>query len=130
VVNQFTIVDGRNKRRPDLVLFVNGVALASDRAEECGDRKRHHYRRLQPASDLIENRFPSLFRTNAVLVTSDGVEARIGSLTADQERFMPWRTVTGEDFAHRGTPELETLLRGVFTRGELPGPDPRLHRVR
>ena len=58
----------------------------------------------------------SLFRTNAVLVISDGIAARIGSLTADRERFMPWRTVTGDDLAPKGTPELETVLKGVFDR--------------
>jgi type I restriction enzyme, R subunit len=58
----------------------------------------------------------SLFRTNAALVISDGIAARIGSLTADRERFMPWRTVTGADVAPKGTPELETVLKGVFDR--------------
>lgn len=114
-INQFTVVEGRFNRRPDVVLFVNGLPLAvlelkNAAAENAtiGDA----FNQLQTYREQI----PSLFRTNAVLVTSDGVEARIGSLTADAERFMPWRTVTGEDFAHRGTPELETLLRGVFTR--------------
>lgn len=113
-INQFTVVEGRFNRRPDVVLFVNGLPLAvlelkNAAAENAtiGDA----FNQLQTYREQI----PSLFRTNAVLVTSDGVEARIGSLTADAERFMPWRTVTGEDFAHRGTPELETLLRGVFT---------------
>lgn len=114
VVNQFTVVEGRFNRRPDLVLFVNGLPLAvlelkNAAAENAtiGDA----FNQLQTYREQI----PNLFRTNAVLVTSDGIEARVGSLTADAERFMPWRTVTGEDFAHRGTPELETLLRGVFT---------------
>lgn len=114
-INQFTVVEGRFNRRPDVVLFVNGLPLAvlelkNAAAENAtiGDA----FNQLQTYREQI----PSLFRTNAVLVTSDGVEARIGSLTADAERFMPWRTVTGEDFAHRGAPELETLLRGVFTR--------------
>ena len=115
VVNQFTVVEGRNNRRPDLVLFVNGLPLA---VLELKNAAAEHatiadaYQQLQTYRQQI----PSLFRTNAVLVTSDGLEARVGSLTADEERFMPWRTVTGEDFAHRGTPELETLLRGVFTK--------------
>ena len=115
VVNQFTLVEGRNNRRPDLVLFVNGLPMA---VIELKNAATEHatiadaYNQLQTYKAQI----PSLFRTNAVLVSSDGMEARIGSLTADQERFMPWRTVTGEDFAHRGTPELETLLRGVFNR--------------
>lgn len=114
VVNQFTVVEGRFNRRPDLVLFVNGLPLAvlelkNAAAENAtiGDA----FNQLQTYREQI----PNLFRTNAVLVTSDGIEARVGSLTSDAERFMPWRTVTGEDFAHRGTPELETLLRGVFT---------------
>ncbi|MCR9195201.1 MAG: type I restriction endonuclease subunit R, partial [Hyphomonas sp.] len=59
---------------------------------------------------------PSLFRTNAVLATSDGIKARIGSLTAQEERYMPWRTVEGDDYAPPGTPELDTLLQGVFER--------------
>jgi len=58
----------------------------------------------------------SLFRTNAALVISDGIAARIGSLTADRERFMPWRTVTGADVAPKGTAELETVLKAVFER--------------
>src|SRR4029077_363863 len=62
------------------------------------------------------SQIPSLFRTNAALLISDGIAARIGSLTADRERFMPWRTVTGEDIASKGTPELETVLKGVFDR--------------
>jgi len=115
VVNQFIVVEGRHNRRPDLVLFVNGLPLAvlelkNAAAENATIADAFH--QLQTYRAQI----PNLFRTNAVLVTSDGVQARIGSLTADQERFMPWRTVTGEDFAHRGDPELETLLRGVFAR--------------
>ena len=115
VVNQFTVVEGRNNRRPDVVLFVNGMPMAvlelkNAAAENATIADAYH--QLQTYREQV----PSLFRTNAVLVTSDGLEARIGSLTADAERFMPWRTVTGEDFAHRGTPELETLLRGVFDR--------------
>ncbi len=115
VVNQFTLIEGRNNRRPDLVLFVNGLPLAVIELKNAATEFAtiaEAYNQLQTYREQI----PSLFRTNAVLITSDGMEARIGSLTADQERFMPWRTETGEDFAHRGTPELETLLRGVFNR--------------
>jgi type I restriction enzyme R subunit len=114
-VNQFTVVEGRNNRRPDLVLFVNGLPLGVLELKNAAAENAtiiDAFHQLQTYRDQI----PGLFRTNAVLVTSDGIEARIGSLTADIERFMPWRTVTGEDFAHRGQPELETLLRGVFNR--------------
>lgn len=117
-VNQFAVVENRANRRPDVVLFVNGLPLAVLELKNAASKNAtiaDAYNQLQTYLFQI----PSLFSTNAVLVTSDGMEARIGSITADQERFMPWRTVDGLDFAHRGTPELETLLRGVFTRENL-----------
>lgn len=117
-VNQFAVVESRANRRPDVVLFVNGLPLAVLELKNAASQNAtlsDAYNQLQTYLHQI----PSLFSTNAVLVTSDGMEARIGSITADQERFMPWRTVDGQDFAHRGTPELETLLRGVFTRENL-----------
>ncbi|MFB9223374.1 type I restriction endonuclease subunit R [Paracoccus cavernae] len=117
-VNQFVVVENRTKRRPDVVLFVNGLPLAVLELKNAASQNAtiaDAYNQLQ----TYLHQTPSLFNTNAVLVTSDGMEARIGSITADAERFMPWRTVDGEDFAHRGTPELETLLRGVFTRENL-----------
>lgn len=115
VVNQFTVVEGRSNRRPDLVLFVNGLPLAVLELKNAAAENAtlaDAFNQLQ----TYKTQIPHLFHTNTLLVASDGIEARIGSLTADQERFMPWRTVTGEDFAHRGQPELETLLRGVFRR--------------
>lgn len=114
-VNQFTVVEAGYNRRADLVLFVNGLPMAvlelkNAAAENAATTDA--FNQLQTYTLQI----PSLFRTNAVLVASDGIEARIGSLTADFERFMPWRTVTGadNDFTHKGSPELDTLLRGVF----------------
>lgn len=115
VVNQFTVVEGSFNRRPDLVLFVNGLPLAVLELKNAAAESAtiaDAFNQLQ----TYKTQIPALFRANTLLVTSDGIEARVGSLTADQERFMPWRTVTGEDFAHRGQPELETLLRGVFDR--------------
>jgi type I restriction enzyme R subunit len=117
-VNQFCVVENRANRRADVVLFVNGLPLAVlelKNAASLNATLTDAYNQLQTYLHQI----PSLFSTNAVLITSDGIEARIGSITADQERFMPWRTVDGQDFAHRGTPELETLLRGVFTKANL-----------
>ena len=70
------------------------------------------FNQLQTYKDQI----PSLFRTNAVLVTSDGVHARLGSLTANLERFMPWRTVDGSAVAPKGAPELGTIIKGVFEK--------------
>ncbi len=115
VVNQFTLIEGRKNRRPDLVLFVNGLPLAVLELKNPGDENAT----LTAAFNQIETYkrdIPSLFRTNALLVTSDGIKARIGSLTAQEERYMPWRTVNGNDYAPPGTPELDTLLEGVFEK--------------
>lgn len=117
-VNQLVVVENRTNRRPDVILFVNGMPLAVLELKNAASQNAtiaDAFNQLQTYLHQI----PSLFSTNAVLVTSDGMEARIGSITADAERFMPWRTVDGQDFAHRGTPELETLLRGVFTHENL-----------
>lgn len=114
-VNQFTVIEGRHNRRPDVVLFVNGMPLAVLELKNPGDEAatlRSAYNQLQ----TYKLQIPSLFRTNAVLVSADGLAARIGSLTASEERFMPWRTVDGEDHVPPGVPELDTLLKGVFDR--------------
>jgi type I restriction enzyme R subunit len=114
-VNQFTVIENKANRRPDLVLFVNGLPLSVIELKNPGDENATldgAFNQLQTYKDQI----PSLFRSNAALVISDGLGARIGSLTADRERFMPWRTVEGDDLAPRGIPELETLIKGVFEK--------------
>ncbi|WP_138381169.1 type I restriction endonuclease subunit R [Luteithermobacter gelatinilyticus] len=114
-VNQYTVIENRNNRRPDVVLFVNGLPLAVIELKNPGDENatlEGAFNQLQTYKDQI----PSLFRTNGVLVTSDGIMARVGSLTADIERFMPWRTVDGTEVAPKGTPELGTLIEGVFEK--------------
>lgn len=115
VVNQFTLIEGRHNRRPDIILFVNGLPLAVLELKNPGSENAtlsNAFSQLETYQDQIG----SLFRSNAVQVTSDGVKARIGSLTANEERFMPWRTIDGDDYAPPGTPELDTLLKGVFER--------------
>jgi type I restriction enzyme R subunit len=114
-VNQFTVIENRANRRPDVVLFVNGLPLGVIELKNPGDENAT----LDGAFNQLQTykaQIPSLFRSNAALVISDGIEARIGSLTADRERFMPWRTVDGDDLAPKGIPELETLIKGVFEK--------------
>ena len=113
VVDQFTVVEGDNKRRPDVVAFVNGLPLAvvelkNPTAEQA--TLKSAFNQLQ----TYKNEVPSLFRTNAALVITDGMRARVGSLTADLERFMPWRTVDGNEVLPANAPEAETLIEGVF----------------
>ena len=112
-VNQFTIVEERANRRPDIILFVNGLPLAVIELKKAGDENatiEGAFRQLQ----AYKKQIASLFRTNGLLIISDGLKARVGSLTSDSERFMPWRTVDGGDVAPKGTPELETLTHGVL----------------
>jgi type I restriction enzyme R subunit len=114
-VNQYTVIENKANRRPDVVIFVNGLPLGVIELKNPGDENATldgAFNQLQ----TYKSQIPSLFRTNAALLISDGIAARIGSLTADRERFMPWRTVTGEDVVSKGTPELETVLKGVFDR--------------
>ena len=114
-VNQFTVIEHQNNRRPDVVIFINGLPLGVIELKNPGDENAT----LEGAFNQIQTykaQIPSLFRTNAVLVTSDGLQARLGSLTADLERFMPWRTVDGQNIAPKGSPELGTLLTGVFEK--------------
>ena len=114
-VNQFTVIEHGHNRRPDMVLFVNGLPLAVIELKNPGDENatlEGAFNQLQTYKDEI----PSLFRTNAALATSDGLHARLGSLTADFERFMPWRTVDGSAVAPKGVPELGTVIKGVFEK--------------
>jgi type I restriction enzyme R subunit len=117
-INQFTVIERGANRRPDIVLFVNGLPIAVIELKNPGDENATvtgAYNQLQTYKQQIG----SLFRTNALLIASDGVTARIGSLTADEERFMPWRTVDGEDIAPKGVPELETMIAGVLDKQRL-----------
>jgi type I restriction enzyme R subunit len=112
-VRQFTVVENRHTRRPDLVLFVNGLPLAILELKNPVDERATlwtAYSQLQTYKQEI----PSLFVYNEALVISDGLEARIGTLTASRDRFMPWRTITGEKPEPPEKPQLEVLIKGVF----------------
>jgi len=118
VVNQFSVNDGQHNRRPDLVVFLNGLPMGLIELKNAADEGAtiwSAYAQLQTYKAEI----PSLLSTNAVLVVSDGLQARIGSLTANQEWFKLWRTIDGEADAPATELELETLIRGVFDRERL-----------
>ncbi len=115
VVNQFAIRGPQKTRRPDIVVFINGLPLAilelKNPADEHADIWKA-YQQLQTYKDEI----PDIFNFNEALVISDGFTARIGSLTADQERFMPWRTLKNEDDKPALEFEIEKVVRGFFDR--------------
>jgi len=114
-VNQFTVSEGQHTRRPDVVLFVNGLPLAVLELKNAAAEKATvgaAYHQLQ----TYQTQVSALFATNAVLVASDGVEARIGALGAGKEWFKPWRTIGGSEDAPASQSELQVLLEGVFER--------------
>jgi len=113
-INQFSIQGPKHTRRPDIILFVNGLPLVLLELKNPADVKAD----LGKAFDQIQTykeQIPDLFQYNEVLVISDGSEARMGSLSADVERFMNWRTIDGKDLDPLGQfNELETLVRGAL----------------
>ena len=114
-VNQFTVIEDKNNRRPDVVIFVNGLPLAVFELKNLADENatiRDAFNQLQ----TYKRDIPSLFPYNEVLIISDGLEARVGTLTSGWERFMPWRTIAGDEVAPQGSLELDILIRGVFDK--------------
>jgi len=113
VVDQFTISGTRQPRRPDLIAFVNGLPLAVVELKNPANEQTDvwdAFNQLQTYKDEISD----LFNSNAALVVSDGWTARVGSLTANAERMLPWRTILNEDDRPRLQMELETVVRGFF----------------
>ena len=115
VVNQFTVTEGGHKRRPDVVVFLNGLPLAVIELKNAAAEKATIWSAFNQLQ-TYKRQIPSLFTFNEVLVVSDGLEARIGTLSANRERFMPWRTIEGEELAPVSFTQLEVLIRGVFER--------------
>jgi type I restriction enzyme R subunit len=117
-VNQFTVVEDGHERRPDIVLFVNGLPLAVIELKNATAESAtiwSAFNQLQTYKQQI----PSLFVFNEALVISDGMQARIGTLTANRESFMPWRTIAGEELADDRLPQLQVVLEGVFDKRRL-----------
>ncbi len=113
-INQFTVAEGQHLRRPDIVLFLNGLPLAVIELKNAADEGADiwaAFRQLQ----TYQAQIPTLFATNVALVASDGAQARIGSIGAGREWFKPWRTITGRDEAIK-LAELQVVLEGVFER--------------
>ncbi len=111
-VNQFTVVENRHERRPDVVLFVNGLPLAVIELKNPTDESATIWSALRQLQ-TYKAEVPSLLAFNATLIVSDGLKARIGTLTAGREWFKPWRTISGETLADARLPQLQVMLEGV-----------------
>ena len=112
-VNQFTVTENRNIRRPDVVLFVNGLPLGLIELKNLADEEATVWTAWQQLQ-TYKAELPTLFSMNEALMVSDGNEARVGTLTSGREWFKPWRTVTGEAPADSRMTELQVMLEGVF----------------
>lgn len=115
-VNQFTVIEDNRNRRADVVVIVNGLPLALIELKNPGDENatvKGAFNQLQAYKKDI----PAFFTYNELLVASDGLGARAGTLTANWERFSPWRTVDGKEVASAGSLQLDVLIKGIFEKG-------------
>ncbi|MGB9687054.1 MAG: type I restriction endonuclease subunit R [Rectinema subterraneum] len=112
-VNQFTVVENKHERRPDMVLFVNGLPLAVLELKNAASENATIWSAFHQLQ-TYKTEIPSIFLTNAVMIVSDGLEARVGTLSAGREWFKPWRTITGEALADAHMPELHVMIEGLL----------------
>ncbi|WP_198266631.1 type I restriction endonuclease subunit R [sulfur-oxidizing endosymbiont of Gigantopelta aegis] len=118
VANQFTVIENNQNKRPDLVLFVNGLPLVVIELKNATDENatiKSAYKQLETYKQTI----PSLFTYNALLVISDGLEAKAGSLSAGLSRFMAWKSEDGKAEASHLVSQLETLINGMLNKTTL-----------
>jgi type I restriction enzyme R subunit len=118
VVNQYTIIENNQNKRPDLILFVNGIPLVVIELKNAADENttlKSAYQQLNTYKDTI----PSLFTYNSFVVISDGLEAKAGSISAGLSRFMAWKTADGKIEASHLVSQLETLINGMLNKATL-----------
>lgn len=118
VANQFTVIENNHNKRPDVLLFVNGLPLVLVELKNAADENAT----IQSAFRQIETykaQIPSLFTYNALLIISDGLEAKTGSLSAGQSRFLAWKSADGKAEASHLVSQLEVLVRGMLNKKNL-----------
>lgn len=117
VVNQFTIIE-KEQRRPDIILFVNGIPLVVIELKSASNEDvgiQDAYNQIQTYIEDIK----TLFVYNAFCVLSDGINAKVGTITSNEERFMNWRTSDGVNIASLDKPQYEVMLRGMLNKKTL-----------
>lgn len=119
VVNQFSIIENNINKRPDVILFINGIPLVVIELKNAVDENatiHSAFNQLQTYKKSI----PSLFLYNTILVVSDGWEALYGSLTSPKQFFVPWKSINGKEVADEQIPQLEVMVKGMFNKKVLP----------
>ena len=117
-VNQYTVIENRAQRRPDVVIFINGLPVAVIELKnpaDTGATVKGAFNQIQ----TYKSEIPSLFAYNELAIISDGLEARAGTISSNMEWFTRWRTIEGQDLAPNSVPQLEVLLKGIFEKQRL-----------
>lgn len=115
VVNQYIVIENNNNKRPDVVLFVNGIPLVVIELKNAADENATVYKAYEQIQ-TYKATIPSLFTYNELIVISDGLDAKVGSLSADYSRFMAWKTKDGKTEASHLRGQLETLIQGMLKK--------------
>jgi type I restriction enzyme R subunit len=115
VVNQFTVIEGEHNRRPDVVVFVNGLPLGVIEVKNPASNERP-VEAFRKNINTYKREIPELFHYNEIIVVSDLLEARHGTLTADWDWFTPWRVIDEGVEPPKEMPELEILIKGIFNK--------------
>lgn len=116
-VNQYTVIENNIERRPDVILFINGLPLVVLELKNLADEDANVWTAFDQFQ-TYKDQLPTLFRYNEILVISDGIQARAGTITSQKERFMQWKTIDGTPAPHDLT-EIEVLLRGMCNKHSL-----------
>jgi type I restriction enzyme R subunit len=119
VINQFTVIEGNTNKRPDVILFVNGLPLVVIELKNAADENADvsaAFNQLQTYKQTI----PSLFQYNALLIASDGWDALYGSLTSPKQFFVPWKSIDGQLVADENIPQMEVMAKGMLNKTVLP----------
>ncbi|MFO8015700.1 MAG: type I restriction endonuclease subunit R [Candidatus Woesearchaeota archaeon] len=114
-VNQFTVIENNHNRRPDIVIFVNGLPLVVIELKNPADEKAtigSAFNQLQ----TYKSEIPSLFNHNEFLIISDGNEAKVGTVSSNEEWFLPWKTIEGKEIVPSSMPQLEVALNGMLEK--------------
>jgi len=118
VCNQFTVVENNLNKRPDVVLFVNGLPLVVIELKNPIDENATVQKAFTQLQNY-KNAIPSLFYYNAILVASDGLDARTGTISSEISRFLAWKSIDGTKEDTATTPQIETLVKGMLSKNVL-----------
>lgn len=118
VINQFTVVENQNNRRPDILIFLNGIPIGVVELKNPADENATIYKAYKQIQ-TYKNEIPTLFAYNELVIISDGIECKAGSFNSPWERMMPWRTLDGENIASTAIPQVQVLIETVFEKQRL-----------